>query len=320
MPKAGYPLELIEVGGSRATGFAGDACAGSSRVPRALLQSRAILKRARSRRGGRRGRLRLGAVVLAAALERPPDRDPRAELGPGHHEPACSAASSRRLRRVPERGEVVPAEEVSPRRQPGAQDACATRCSSATVGEARRRARRRRLAGRARGQRAGGRSDEASCSRVGQAPRLVHQTGDEDRDDFVRRYAEAGIDAEVRAFIDDMARRLSRRRGWSSRARARRRWRSSPIVGKPADPDSAAVRRRRPPDGQRARARPTPARARAPAAGDDVADASWPRRSRGLLDEIATLVARWPRRRARSASPTRARRDRRRHRGARAVK
>jgi UDP-N-acetylglucosamine--N-acetylmuramyl-(pentapeptide) pyrophosphoryl-undecaprenol N-acetylglucosamine transferase len=39
---------------------------------------------------------------------------------------------------------------------------------------------------------------------VGQSPRLVHQTGEKDREDFTRRYAEAGISADVRAFIDDM--------------------------------------------------------------------------------------------------------------------
>jgi UDP-N-acetylglucosamine--N-acetylmuramyl-(pentapeptide) pyrophosphoryl-undecaprenol N-acetylglucosamine transferase len=35
--------------------------------------------------------------------------------------------------------------------------------------------------------------------------RLVHQTGQDDRDPVEERYRRAGIDAEVRAFIDDMA-------------------------------------------------------------------------------------------------------------------
>ncbi|HEY1586164.1 MAG TPA: glycosyltransferase, partial [Polyangia bacterium] len=39
---------------------------------------------------------------------------------------------------------------------------------------------------------------------VGQTPRILHQTGKKDEEDFVRRYAEAGIAADVRAFIDDM--------------------------------------------------------------------------------------------------------------------
>jgi len=39
---------------------------------------------------------------------------------------------------------------------------------------------------------------------VGQSPRLLHQTGAKDVDELTRRYAEAEIAADVRAFIDDM--------------------------------------------------------------------------------------------------------------------
>jgi UDP-N-acetylglucosamine--N-acetylmuramyl-(pentapeptide) pyrophosphoryl-undecaprenol N-acetylglucosamine transferase len=40
---------------------------------------------------------------------------------------------------------------------------------------------------------------------VGAAPSLVHQSGEKDCDSLQRRYAEASIAADVRAFIDDMA-------------------------------------------------------------------------------------------------------------------
>jgi UDP-N-acetylglucosamine--N-acetylmuramyl-(pentapeptide) pyrophosphoryl-undecaprenol N-acetylglucosamine transferase len=39
---------------------------------------------------------------------------------------------------------------------------------------------------------------------AGRAPQLVHQSGEKDRAELVRRYAAAGIAADVRAFIDDM--------------------------------------------------------------------------------------------------------------------
>ena len=40
--------------------------------------------------------------------------------------------------------------------------------------------------------------------------RIVHQTGAADRDQVARAYAEAGIDAEVKAFFHDMASRYRR--------------------------------------------------------------------------------------------------------------
>jgi UDP-N-acetylglucosamine--N-acetylmuramyl-(pentapeptide) pyrophosphoryl-undecaprenol N-acetylglucosamine transferase len=39
---------------------------------------------------------------------------------------------------------------------------------------------------------------------INAAPPLVHQTGEKDRDELAQRYAEAGIKADVRAFIADM--------------------------------------------------------------------------------------------------------------------
>jgi UDP-N-acetylglucosamine--N-acetylmuramyl-(pentapeptide) pyrophosphoryl-undecaprenol N-acetylglucosamine transferase len=40
---------------------------------------------------------------------------------------------------------------------------------------------------------------------AGHAPSLLHQTGEKDCETLASRYREAGIAAEVRAFIDDMA-------------------------------------------------------------------------------------------------------------------
>jgi UDP-N-acetylglucosamine--N-acetylmuramyl-(pentapeptide) pyrophosphoryl-undecaprenol N-acetylglucosamine transferase len=66
-PKEGWPLELIEVGGIKGGGFGG-ALRGILRVPRALAQSRAILKRIDPQLVVGVGGYASGPVVLAAAL------------------------------------------------------------------------------------------------------------------------------------------------------------------------------------------------------------------------------------------------------------
>jgi UDP-N-acetylglucosamine--N-acetylmuramyl-(pentapeptide) pyrophosphoryl-undecaprenol N-acetylglucosamine transferase len=66
-PKEGWPLELIEVGGLKGSGFGG-ALKGLSRVPRALLQSRKILQKLQPQLVVGVGGYASGPVVLAAAL------------------------------------------------------------------------------------------------------------------------------------------------------------------------------------------------------------------------------------------------------------
>jgi UDP-N-acetylglucosamine--N-acetylmuramyl-(pentapeptide) pyrophosphoryl-undecaprenol N-acetylglucosamine transferase len=44
----------------------------------------------------------------------------------------------------------------------------------------------------------------ARIARIGPPPRIVHQTGEREVDSVRRRYEERGIEADVRAFIDDM--------------------------------------------------------------------------------------------------------------------
>jgi UDP-N-acetylglucosamine--N-acetylmuramyl-(pentapeptide) pyrophosphoryl-undecaprenol N-acetylglucosamine transferase len=44
----------------------------------------------------------------------------------------------------------------------------------------------------------------ARVARIGPPPRIVHQTGESEVDSVRRRYEERGIEADVRAFIDDM--------------------------------------------------------------------------------------------------------------------
>src|SRR4051812_38479597 len=67
VPKAGYPLDLIDIAGIKRKGFKGS-LAGLFRVPRALGQSRAILKREKPAVVVGVGGYASGPMVLAAAL------------------------------------------------------------------------------------------------------------------------------------------------------------------------------------------------------------------------------------------------------------
>ncbi|MCU1276923.1 MAG: UDP-N-acetylglucosamine--N-acetylmuramyl-(pentapeptide) pyrophosphoryl-undecaprenol, partial [bacterium] len=65
VPKAGYPLDLIDIAGIKGKGVKGS-LAGLFRVPRALRQSRAILKRERPDVVVGVGGYASGPMVLAA--------------------------------------------------------------------------------------------------------------------------------------------------------------------------------------------------------------------------------------------------------------
>jgi UDP-N-acetylglucosamine--N-acetylmuramyl-(pentapeptide) pyrophosphoryl-undecaprenol N-acetylglucosamine transferase len=203
VPKAGYALDLIDIAGIKAKGFKGT-LSGLWRVPRAMRQSRAILVREKPDVVVGVGGYASGPMVLAAALSRRPTAILEQNSIPGFtnrtlgkfvkvvfgaFKTAESAFAKDKYRLV-----------GNPVRKP-VRDALAHAGGGASDGDG------VLVVGGSQGAHAVNElvfNAMKLLAVVGQAPRLVHQTGEKDRDEYTRRYAEAGIAADVRAFIDDM--------------------------------------------------------------------------------------------------------------------
>ena len=210
VPSEGWPLELIDIGALKGGGVGGVA-RGLVRVPRAIVQSLAILGRFKPDLVVGVGGYASGPLVLAAALT-------------GHRtaileQNSVPGITNRILGRVV--GTVFVAFEESRRYFPAHK----VRLEGNPI-----RAKMREGVGAAsqhvfvamRDQRllvcGGSQGAHAVNERVveamallateNRAPRLVHQTGAADRFAVAERYRAAGLDAahaEVREFIDDMA-------------------------------------------------------------------------------------------------------------------
>lgn len=202
VPKAGYPLDLIDIAGIKAKGMKGT-LSGLFRVPRAMRQSRAILRRETPAVVVGVGGYASGPMVLAAALNKTPTAILEQNSVPGF----TNKVLGRFVKVI--FGAFKTAENSFAKRK------------YRLVGNPVRRAVREALgdgAGGAAGEGVlvvGGSQGAHAVNElvfaamkllraIGQAPRIVHQTGEKDREDFARRYAEAEIAADVRAFIDDM--------------------------------------------------------------------------------------------------------------------
>ena len=201
VPKAGYALDLIDIAGIKAKGFKGT-LSGLFRVPRAMRQSRAILEREAPDVVVGVGGYASGPMVLAAALAGKPTAILEQNSIPGF----TNKTLGRFVKLI--FGAFKTAEKsFSPDKY-------------RLVGNPVRKQLREILSAAAgedgQGVLVVGGSQGAHAVNelvfeamkilhaVGQAPRLVHQSGERDRQELVRRYAQAGVTAEVRAFIDDM--------------------------------------------------------------------------------------------------------------------
>ena len=200
VPKAGYALDLIDIAGIKAKGLKGT-LSGLFRVPRAMSQSRAILKREAPDVVVGVGGYASGPMVLAAALNGRPTAILEQNSVPGF----TNKTLGRFVKQI--FGAFKAAEKAFSKKK------------YRLVGNPVRKPVREALAGAAAdgsGVLVVGGSQGAHAVNelvfaavkllhaVGQAPKIVHQTGEKDRDELARRYAEAGITADVRAFIDDM--------------------------------------------------------------------------------------------------------------------
>ena len=203
-----------------------------------------------------------GPVVLAAALRGVPDRDPGAELDPRDHQPDPGASRAARVRRLRGVAPLLPGEEV----RAGSATRCAARsarplpppvrrrrpvrCACSSCGGSQGAQRRQRA--RVRG---GGAPGAAGVALPDPAP----DRGGRPRGARARATRAAGLAADVRRLHRRHGQRLPRGRPGGG-ARRRDDHRRAVAIGRAGDPDPLPVRRRQPPDGQRARARARPAR------------------------------------------------------------
>jgi UDP-N-acetylglucosamine--N-acetylmuramyl-(pentapeptide) pyrophosphoryl-undecaprenol N-acetylglucosamine transferase len=209
VPREGYQLELIDVAGLKGGGIGG-MVRGMARLPKAMVQSLGILKRWKPDVVVGVGGYASGPLVLAAAMTGRKTAILEQNSVPG--------VTNRMLGKVV--GAVFASFEASRTFFPDKK--------VQMVGNPIRRQMREALTGTGTGTGTGtnaalqqllvcGGSQGAHAvneivseamlllHQESRAPRLVHQTGPKDRAAVEERYRAAGVQADVREFIDDMA-------------------------------------------------------------------------------------------------------------------
>jgi UDP-N-acetylglucosamine--N-acetylmuramyl-(pentapeptide) pyrophosphoryl-undecaprenol N-acetylglucosamine transferase len=207
VPKAGFPLELVEVSGLKRMGLAGT-LRGLGRVPRALLDSWRILRRHRPDVVLGVGGYASGPLVLAAALTGIPTAIQEQNSLPGFTNRVLGKLARRVFVAFDEAGASFARRKVrlvgNPVRRTFLERAAAA--SSATGGRAGDAI---VILGGSQGSHA---VNELATGMVrvldarGRLRRVVHQTGRDEADRMQLNYAALGYEGrvEVRAFIDDM--------------------------------------------------------------------------------------------------------------------
>lgn len=211
LPRLGWPLELIDASGLKTVGALG-ALKGLLRIPRAIWQSRRILKRFRPDAVVGVGGYASGPVLLCAWLMGTPTAILEQNSIPGLANRIVGKFAHAVFLAFDETRRYFPASRVL-----------------MTGNPIRRQLRERLLSAGARreegrpfhifcfGGSQGARAVNAlmvdaaiALATAGRRFTLVHQTGKDDRDTVASKYREAGIAADVRDFIDDMAAEYAR--------------------------------------------------------------------------------------------------------------
>jgi UDP-N-acetylglucosamine--N-acetylmuramyl-(pentapeptide) pyrophosphoryl-undecaprenol N-acetylglucosamine transferase len=206
LPRLGWDLDLIRVSGIKTVGFAG-AIRGLASVPRALWQSRKLIKQFRPDAVLGVGGYASGPVVLTARLMGVPTAILEQNSIPG----LANKILGKVVRRVFLAFEVTrkffKAKKIemsgNPIRGPIARQLTAGEPAPAAGGPL-----RLFVSGGSQGAVA---VNELVCGAAALlagrqiALGIVHQTGERDLEATRARYAAAGIEADCRAFIDDMA-------------------------------------------------------------------------------------------------------------------
>lgn len=214
-PQLGWPLELIEVSGLKTVGALG-ALQGLARVPRALLQSRRILKAFRPDAVVGVGGYASGPVVLAARLAGIPTGILEQNSIPGLTNKILGKFARAVFLAFDETRRFFAPKRVLMTGTPIRAQLKAKLVAAGTAERVRTAATPLHLFcfGGSLGARAVNALmvDAAAALRAnGVRLTITHQTGKDDRDATAARYRAAGVDGvEVRDFIDDMASEYAR--------------------------------------------------------------------------------------------------------------
>ncbi|HEY1546380.1 MAG TPA: undecaprenyldiphospho-muramoylpentapeptide beta-N-acetylglucosaminyltransferase [Kofleriaceae bacterium] len=203
LPELGWPLELIEVSGLKTVGALG-ALRGLFRLPRAYWQARRLLKHLRPDAVIGVGGYASGPVVLAAKLRGIPTAICEQNSIPG----LTNKLLGRIVRRVfvafDGSRRFFASKKVAlvgnpVRRELAAKLASATPTAGDRVHVL--------VSGGSLGAVAVNELAAQALSKLAKerAIEIVHQTGEKDLEPTRKRYADAGVDADCRAFIKDMA-------------------------------------------------------------------------------------------------------------------
>ena len=204
VPAAGYPVEWIEVGGLRGKGAAGW-LASPITIVRAVRQALAALRAAPARRRARLRRLRLRPGRDRGLALRRAARDPRTECGRGPHQPLARAHRLADRRRIS--GQLPRVARRAVCRQSGAardRDAPAAASALRVAQWPDAAVRLRRQPGRI-GAQHGSFPKPSHCFRRRADPGSFTRPARGSATRPEAAYRAAGVQADVRAFIDDMA-------------------------------------------------------------------------------------------------------------------
>ena len=215
LPAQGWPLELIDVAGIKRAGLVG-ALRGLGRVPRALWQSRRLLRRFGADLVVGVGGYASGPVVLTAALGGRPTAILEQNSIPGITNRILGKIVRRVYTSFAEAHRFFPARKTRLVGNPvraalrAAARAALQQGDAASHKEGAAPQQTRLLVcGGSQGAHAVNELVAGALERLraeGKSlPRVLHQTGARDREPIAARYAKAGIPVDVREFIDDMA-------------------------------------------------------------------------------------------------------------------
>ncbi|HEX4451380.1 MAG TPA: undecaprenyldiphospho-muramoylpentapeptide beta-N-acetylglucosaminyltransferase [Kofleriaceae bacterium] len=203
LPELGWKLELIEVSGLKTVGLAG-AIRGMFRLPRALWQARRLIKRLAPDAVIGVGGYASGPVVLAARLRGIPTAICEQNSIPG----LTNKLLGRFVRRVfvafDGSRKFFATKKVELVGNPVRRELAAKLASTATTADDKVHV---LVSGGSLGAVAVNElAAQALCKLAKERPlAIVHQTGEKDLEPTRKRYADAGVDADCRAFIKDMA-------------------------------------------------------------------------------------------------------------------
>ena len=203
LPELGWPLELIEVSGLKTVGVLG-ALRGLFRLPRALWQARALIKQFRPDAVIGVGGYASGPVVLAARLRGVPTAICEQNSIPGLTNKLLGRVVRRVFVAFDGSRRFFAAKKVALVGNPVRRELAAKLAASTTHAD---RVVHVLVSGGSLGAVAVNELAADALSKLAKerALAIVHQTGEKDLASTQKRYADAGVTADCRAFIKDMA-------------------------------------------------------------------------------------------------------------------